>query len=188
MDDTIRTEVFTTAKGTRYRVRVSYDDFAGEPWDYCDGHGPVSGWTTRDKRAGELVLAVDGRMRRLYNSRDAIKIAKRDGWDAKPYEAGTKGEQAVRAVVADYNYLKAWCDDKWFYVILHVVLLDEDGEELDGYEDYLGGVEYGLGYHWEKEAANIAENLERSLEADTNRQLAWFRSTCAPCKVAEGVL
>ena len=79
MRNIIHTEDFTTAKGTHYRVRVSYDDFADEPWDYCDGHGPVSNWTTRDKRAGELILAVNGRSKRLYNL-EAIKIAKRDGW------------------------------------------------------------------------------------------------------------
>lgn len=184
MNNAIHAEDFTTAKGTHYRVRVSYDDFADEPWNYCDGHGPVSEWTTRDKRAGELILAADGRRKMLYNFQEAIKKAKAEGWDAEPYKTGTKGEQAVRAAMADYKYLKSWCDNEWHYAVLHVVLLDSECEELAEYDDYLSGVEFDYGMeYWKEEAANMAEELERTLKTATNKQLAWLRSTCAPCKV-----
>ena len=184
MDDIIHTEDFTTAKGTHYRVEVSYDDFADEPWNYCDSHGPVSEWTTRDKRAGEVILAADGRSKRFYNFQEAIKKAKAEGWDAEPYKTGTKGEQAVRAVMTDFKHLKAWCDDEWHYVVLRVALIDSEGEEITEYDDYLGGVEFGYGMeYWKEEAANMAEELERTLETATDKQLAWLRSTCAPCKV-----
>ena len=187
MNNTIHTEDFTTAKGTHYRVRVSYDSSADEPWDYCDGHGPVSEWTTRDKRAGEVILVADGRSKRFYNFQGAIKKPKAEGWDAKPYKTGTKGEQAVRAFMADYKYLKSWCEDEWFYAFLYVVLLDNsEGEEIAEYDDYLGGVEFGYGMeYWKEEAANMAEELERTLKTDTDKQLAWLHSLCAPCKVQE---
>lgn len=183
MNNTIHTEDFTTAKGTRYRVEITPDEFSETPWDYCDGHGDVSDWTTRDKKAGELVLNTDGTNKRFYNFQGAVKKAKAEGWDAKPYKTGTKGEQAVRAVMADYKYLKAWCEDEWHYAVLHVVLLDSEGEIAE-YDDYLGGVEFGYGMkYWREEAANMAEELERTLETATDKQLTWLRSTCAPCKV-----
>lgn len=184
MQNIIHTEDLTTAEGTHYRVRVSYDDFADEPWDYCDGHGPVSEWTARDKRAGELILATDGRSKRYYNFQEAIKIAKRDGWGCDGLTGKeTPGEKAVKAVMADFKHLKAWCDNEWHYAVLHVVLLDSEGE-IAGYDEYLGGVEFGYGMeYWKEEAANMAEELERALKTATDKQLAWLHSTCAPCKV-----
>lgn len=183
MQNIIHKEDFTTAKGTHYRVRVSYDSSADKPWDYCDGHGPVSGWTTRDKRAGELILAADGRSKRFYNFQEAIKKAKAEGWGCAELTGNeTPGEKAFKTVMADYKYLKAWCDNEWHYAVLHVVLLDSEGEEITEYDDYLGGVEYGMEY-WKEEAANMAEELERTLKTATDKQLAWLGSTCAPCKV-----
>ena len=185
MQNIIHKEDFTTAKGTHYRVRVSYDDFADEPWDYCDGHGPVSNWTTRDKRAGELILASDGRSKRFYDFQGAVKKAKAEGWGCDGLTGKeTPGEKAVKAVMADFKHLKAWCNGEWHYAVLRVVLLDSEGEEIAEYDDYLGGVEFGYGMeYWEKEAANMAEELERALKTATDKRLTWLRSTCAPCKV-----
>ena len=90
----------------------------------------------------------------------------------------------MKAVMADYKYLKSWCEGEWHYAVLHVVLLDSEGEELAEYDDYLSGVEFDYGMeYWKEEAANMAEELERALETATDKQLAWLRSTCAPCKV-----
>lgn len=33
------------------RVTIEQDCDHGAPWEECDGHGEVSDWTTRDKRA-----------------------------------------------------------------------------------------------------------------------------------------
>ena len=86
--------------------------------------------------------------------------------------------------MADYKYLKAWCDNEWHYAVLHVALLDSEGEEITEYDDYLGGVEFDYGMeYWKEDAANMAEELERTLETATDKQLTWLRSTCAPCKV-----
>ncbi|AOZ05924.1 TPA: hypothetical protein QDB15_000005 [Burkholderia vietnamiensis] len=64
----------------RFRLNVETDDDKGAPWDEEDGHGPVSDWTTRDKRPGEWVLSSDHGSKRFYDVAEANRIAKRDGW------------------------------------------------------------------------------------------------------------
>lgn len=96
-------------------VEWFYDYACEAPWEHEEGHGPVSDWVTRDKHPGELVLCSDRRSYRYYDYAEAIKIAKRDRWDARPYKTGTKGQQAHRAVMADFDYLKRWCDNDWFW-------------------------------------------------------------------------
>lgn len=63
----------------RFRVNVENDD-KGAPWDEEAGHGPVSDWTTRDKRPGERVLSSDHGSKRFYDVAEANRIAKREGW------------------------------------------------------------------------------------------------------------
>ncbi|MCW0163722.1 hypothetical protein OIV56_13400 [Burkholderia pseudomallei] len=71
-----------TIDGTTYRFRINVenDDGKGAPWDEEDGHGPVSDWTTRDKRPSEWVLSSDHGSKRFYDVAEANRIAKRDGW------------------------------------------------------------------------------------------------------------
>jgi hypothetical protein len=121
-----------TAIATVYR-----DDDATPPWEDEDGHGPVSEWTRRAKRPGERVLIEDRGSRRYYDFEGAVEMAKREEWDAPPYQTGTKGERAVRAVERDFALLKAWCEDKWFYcgIVLTVrkggvQIIDECGPAL----------------------------------------------------------
>lgn len=64
----------------RFRVNVQFDEGMGPPWEEHDGHGPVSEWTTRDKKPGERVLATDGSHKRYYDLAEANRIAKRDCW------------------------------------------------------------------------------------------------------------
>jgi hypothetical protein len=127
----------------RFAVELMRDEDMSAPWSECDGHGEVSNWTSRAKRPGELVLNQDGNSCRYYDFSGACAIALRDGWDAAPYNDGTetKRQQAAKAALADFEYLKAWCEDDWTYVVVRVVLLDDDGEETD-IDAYLGGVEY----------------------------------------------
>lgn len=98
-----------------YLVEWVYDEHCGPPWENSDGHGVVSDWVTRDKKPGELVLAEGRGRRRYYDLAATMKIAKRDGWNAEPYEWPTKNEQAHAAVMADYEYLRRWCNDEWHY-------------------------------------------------------------------------
>ena len=124
-----------TVDGFEIEARIEFDEDAGAPWENCDGHGPVSEWTNRQKQPGERVLETNGRSFRYYDFAEAVKIAKRDGWDAPPY-GGTKSERVVRAVDADYQVLKAWCNDQWRYVGI-VLSVSRKGVELDANADSL---------------------------------------------------
>ena len=153
-----------TMDGREFLVRFEHDADHGAPWEECEGHGVVSEWTTRTKRAGERELHSDRRAKRFYDIAESMKIARRDGWDAKPYKTGTKGEQAARAVEADFQYLRAWCNDEWEYLYVSVVMLDSDGEETK-YRQSLGGVESFADYH-EQCARELAEELIEEWRAD----------------------
>ena len=49
-----------TVQGRDFAVMVEPDDDGMRaPWEEHDGHGIVSEWTSRDKRAGERVLSRD---------------------------------------------------------------------------------------------------------------------------------
>lgn len=141
-------------------VICEHDSDCEAPWEHCDGHGPVSDWTTRDKTPGERVLSSDRRSKRFYDFAEAVKLARKDGWDAAPYHAAfpneTAGQQAVRAAEADFKHLQDWCEDRWEYVILSVILRDVDGEEIA--RDSLGAVE-SFGDYWRQTAAEMANAL-----------------------------
>lgn len=147
---------------------IERDDDMGEPWKEHDGHGPVSDWTSRDKAPGERVLYEDRGSKRYYDWQEAIKIAKRDGWDAKPYKTGTKGQQAARAVEADFQRLRAWCQDDWCWVGVRLSV-SKGGVTLDKYAASLWGIESDSNdfgddnYDYLTEVAN--ELLPEALEA-----------------------
>lgn len=146
-----------TANGLTFRLTTEHDTDHGAPWEHSDGHGPVSDWTARDKRPGELVLNKDGRERRYYDFAEACRIARRDGWDAPPYGTGTTRQRAARAARADFEYLRRWCANDWAYVGVIVELLDDDGEPVAS--DSVWGVEdFDEGYIGEI-AQSMAEEL-----------------------------
>jgi hypothetical protein len=153
-----------TRGGYEFRVTFPYDDWHRTPWDDCDGYGPVSEWTSRDKRPGERILNQDGRSYRFYDWQEAIKIAKREGWGPpcgrhtnefyrwalRLGRLPTKGEIAEAAVEADFDRLRRWCNDEWQYVGVVVELVSEPergdsvwGIESDAY-DYLEETAYEL--------------------------------------------
>ena len=149
-------ETIELGDGFTLKLTAEHDSDHGAPWEECDGHGPVSEWSQRDKRPGERVLCSDRHSKRFYDFAEAVRIAKRDGWDAPPYKTGTKGEQAVRAVEADFEYLQDWCENRWGYLVLGCALHDADGHEIAS--DYLGGVE-SCGDYWREELLGMANTL-----------------------------
>jgi hypothetical protein len=118
--------------GRTFRATVERDDHMEAPWDEHDGHGDVSDWTTRNKRPGEWIIASDGRNKRFYDFAGAVKKARAEGWDAPPYKTGTRREQAARAALRDFEHLKAWCDDEWFWVGVIVTPLCDCCDSPDG--------------------------------------------------------
>lgn len=126
-------------KGRRFQVEIEHDSYHGAPWDEEDGHGPVSDWTTRSKRPGERLLHADGPFCRYYDIQEATRIARRDAWDAAPY-GGTRGERTARAVEADFDRLRRWCNDLWSYIGVIVQQIDNKGEPI-GAPQSIWGVE-----------------------------------------------
>ena len=154
--------------GLTFNVEFDHDGDAGAPWEECDGHGIVSELTTRDKRAGELVLSSDRGDMRYYDFAATCKIALRDGWRYGDDIAGeTKRQKAARATLANFEYLRMWCADQWTYSVVTVTLLDDDGNETEVC-DALGGVETYGGRH-EAQAQEMAENLA------AGRKVAFWR-------------
>jgi len=157
----------TRESGTMsFRVEWFYDNDSGAPWDYEDGpwcsiHGPVSDWTTRNKRPGEMVLSSDRRMKRFYDFAEAVKIAKREGWNTAPYNWSSEGARAHAAAMADFERLRRWCADDWHYCGIVVTLLNADGEP-DSVDASLWGIESDSpDYHDEVIGDLIAECLHQ---------------------------
>lgn len=130
IDDTIERDGFTL------RARIEHDSDTRAPWEEHDGHGPVSGWRKDGKRPGELVLAemrggYEPPRRRFYDFAEACRIARRDGWDAAPYDVPgeTPRQRAAKAAMANYNRLRGWCDDSWNWCGV-VVTASRAGVEL----------------------------------------------------------
>lgn len=129
-------------------VKLPYDDHMGPPWKEHDGHGPVSNWTTRDKRPGERVLCSDRHSKRYYDFAEAVRIARRDGWGlasehveqltAKLGRPLTKGEIAVASVEHDFEHLQDWCEDRWHWIGVCVDIFNAEDEEV--YSDSVWGV------------------------------------------------
>ena len=150
-----------------FKVDFLQDLDMSPPWENSEGHGPVSEWTTRDKKPGEVVLVRDRNMKRFYDGAEATRIAKRDGWGISPEEikafelanavTPTRKMIAQMAVQKDFDHLKAWCDDRWRYWHVQVTLLDPEGNETD-VSDCLGGVDDIDNNHFE-EAQRMAEEL-----------------------------
>lgn len=148
--------------GLSFRVEYERDDYAGAPWENCDGHGVVSDWERRNKRPGELILNEYRGLRRFYDFQESCRIARADHWDCEPYNDGseTKRQQAAKAARSDYEYLSKWCNDQWRYLSVDVQLLDEYGEPIAGACDSLCGVESFNDYH-ETVAREMCEEVLR---------------------------
>jgi hypothetical protein len=111
--------------GHTINLEWHHDEDCEAPWEHECGHGPVSEWTRRDKFSGERVLCSDRGSRRYYDFAKAIKIAKRDGWGlsdketaklaAKLGRKATRGEIIAESVERDFELLRRWCSDDWFW-------------------------------------------------------------------------
>jgi hypothetical protein len=153
--------------GNLFRVTFPRDEDHGTPWDEEDGHGPVTGWESRDKRPGEMILSEDhrGRAKRFYDFAEAVRIAKAEGWDAPPYKTGTAGERAHRAALADFDRLRRWCSDDWCYVGCVVTLVDDDEEDMPEFSASFWGIESDAGDYLREVAEELADEILSDLRA-----------------------
>jgi hypothetical protein len=167
--NTINTQTHTLANGYAIRILIHPDENTGAPWDMDEGHGPVSDWSTRDKRPGEWILNSYRGAHRFYDAAEAARIAERDGWGLgtdeitglvarlKKADASelTRGEIIAEAVRRDFDFLRGWCNDEWSYIGFTAELMHEreNGvfevvQKLNascwGFEDTRGGRSYML--------------------------------------------
>lgn len=134
IDDEVVVDGFTL------RAKIEPDSDHGPPWEEEDGHGPVSDWTTRSKKPGERVLCQDRGSYRYYDFQGAVETALKEGWNAPPYDQGSKRQKAARAVERDFENLKDWCEDRWCYVGV-VLSVSRGGYVLDDCAASLWGIE-----------------------------------------------
>lgn len=160
MHDAYKTE--TRESGTMsFRLEWVYDHDSDAPWDREDGHGPVSDWEHRSKRPGEMILNSNRGSHRFYDFAQAVKTARVEGWNTAPYDWPSKGAQAHAAALADFDYLRRFCNDQWHYCGIVVTLLDADGEP-DSVDASLWGIESECDdYHEEVISELITECLSQ---------------------------
>jgi len=119
--------------GVDFRADVVFDEFADSPWDEHDCHGVVSDGVRRDKACSERVLCSDRSSYRFYDHRATVARFRKD--------FGCTGQQAHERALADFNRLRAWCDERWVYCGIVVVLLDDFGDTVEGFNESLWGME-----------------------------------------------
>lgn len=151
--------------GVLFQAKIVADDCMGAPWIEHDGHGPVSDWTTRPKAPGERVLSQDRSSKRYYDVAEAIRIAKRDGWDAAPYTPVTSGQKAARAVESDFRRLQAWCNDEWRWIGVVVTARCACCNAYTGPSDSLWAIESDSGDYRSDVALELARGLTAALRA-----------------------
>lgn len=178
-------------EGRFYRAELCSDDSRYVPWEEEDGHGPVRETRdVREKYAGERVLHEERGWGQLYDFKEAVEIALRDGWGCAGgiREGETRRAYAARAAEADFKHLRRWCDDLWSYVGLVVTDLEthedqslwciaydpgskEDKEYIDGLACELAG-ELG---HLRQEAAEEARSRAEQEELNGWARLAGIK-------------
>lgn len=143
-----------TVRGRDFAVMAERDDAMGEPWVEHDGHGIVSGWTSRDKRAGERVLSQYRGSFRYYDVAATMRKARAERWGSNL--TGSARERAAKAVEADFDYCQRWARDDWYWAAIVVAPVNaDDTPDPDNY-DVLGGCE---SFAWEEIARSMAEDM-----------------------------
>lgn len=142
-------ETETIEKGEKeYKVEYIFDDYSNAPWENMDTLGTVTNWENRDKAPGELVLCSDRGSKRFYDIQEATAEVR--SWEKD-------GQKAAEIARSEYEYIKAWCANEWYYVGISATLLDNNENETD-YVHSLWGIEYGM-QEFEKYHAEIISEL-----------------------------
>lgn len=150
MDYPIETKTLTIL-GVDCLIGYFQDQDADAPWDMSEGHGPVRKTNTphwrrhAGKKPGERPLnqADRNEYQFYYDWQEAIKLAKRDGWNTEPYDAPNR---VARAVQADFDFLRGYVNGNWEYVGIVCTILDADGEKTDVADSCWGCETFG-DYH-----------------------------------------
>jgi hypothetical protein len=143
-------------------IRIAFHpDYDSSPFDDCHELIRRSYYPHReglsDKKPGERPLNQPGRneYQYYYDFANAIKQAKAEQWNIEPFDTPDK---ALRAVQLDFDHLRQFITNDWYYVGVDVALVDSDGGILES--DSIWGVETYMDYHEE-----VADEMVRKLIA-----------------------
>lgn len=159
-------------KGHRFSVSFPLDNET-TPFD-DDSHGPVR-YTrmhhiegSSDKRPGERPLNQPDRheYQYYYDWQSACKMARKDSWNAEPFDAPNR---ILRAVQADFDFLRGYLSGAWQYVGIELRRIDANGETLDETSCY--GFEMLNDYHIESAYA-MADELIANYKRKFSKQMA----------------
>lgn len=130
-------------KGRELTIEHYYDQDSGPPWGNDCGTGEVSDWTSKDrKHPWERILCTDDRGKRsvrLYDWRETMLKARKDGWGLGTNDfmkltcelrrCPTAGQVAEVAVQRDFDWLRGWCNNDWYYI--GIVVTDDETDESE---------------------------------------------------------
>lgn len=160
-------QVTDLSNGWKIKVEFEYDHDYGKPWEECDGHGVIYETHSREEYMDEWLLNNSRGWYRYYDWKESLKLAIKDKWGCKPYDTST----AMDAIKADYEWLRRWCNDDWWWVGMIVTLLDEDDNEIDsdscwGYDsdsiDYLCSEARSWAAHMIRKERKVQRNVRQS--------------------------
>lgn len=154
--------------GYTAQVTCADDPDCEPPWIGADGYGPVSEWTSRNKLNGERTLSSDGGMHRYYDWSEALRLAKGD--DGGVEEGLSKRAKAIKAVAADFEYLRAWCNGEWRYIGVCVQVWYR-GATFAHAQDAFWGVE-DRGDYWQDVAYEMLASIIRGHQVELHAQAA----------------
>lgn len=113
-------------QGSKFKAYIEYDDDTDPPWERSDCHGVITDWVKRDKHFSERLLISDGYSKRFYDFEASFKQATRQGWgldekakaDLKQELGYDPGPKLIihQAVEKDFEFLRSWWNEKWYYV------------------------------------------------------------------------
>lgn len=157
-------------EGHKFGVTFPADDDYDAPWDREDGHGQVSEWRRVGysgnplKAPGELILARDGRMYRVYDFAGACKLALKDGWGTSDSEGLSRKAIAAKAAREDFDRMRQFIDGQWCYVGVVVELLDDD-DGATGITESLWGIESDSKEYLAEVMHELAEGILQTVES-----------------------
>jgi hypothetical protein len=163
-NDIYHQEIYTHKSGKKYHVCWYYDHDYGSPLENGDCYGVTErmDWNPTDEEQLEQHIAdnedEEGEgieleehtrltmMRQLqrpsswndsglyYDVLSSLHKAKTEWGIDDPVKA-------MEVVEKDFDYLKGWYDDDWFWLTVGVAPLDEDGDPVEDDREYCGGYE-----------------------------------------------
>lgn len=88
-----------------------------------------------------------------------VNAAIRAVYDAYRATFPSERAYAAAAAMADYDRLRRWCNDQWYYIGVVVTLCDDDGDPVDGYRASVWGIESDCHEYLEVTARELAQEI-----------------------------